>query len=124
MLKLIKYTRYIFVSIILLSVISCEKHPFDRFGFDSPFNTNSKALVLMHVDNSYDVIYLEGEINLERGGVEVQFINPANDTVYFSLFESTGVIQINQVIPAMKGVWKLKYSSISGIGSIDLHAGY
>lgn len=61
---------------------------------------------------------------MEGGGVEVQLINPGNEPLFFSLFELVGMNQISEIVQAGKGIWKLKYTSINGTGTIDLHIGF
>jgi hypothetical protein len=122
MKKVKKYVQ-LFCAILLLWVgFSCEKEFFPRIGFDSTFSKNSKGLVLIHVDEKWDSIFLAGEIYVEEGEVGIDLINPGNETVYTCHFESKGNYQISNVFPAGKGVWKLKYISKNGVGTIDLHA--
>jgi len=58
MIKAIKHLQWLFAFIILLSGISREKESFNRFGFDSSFNKNSKSLVMISVEKRSDFIFL------------------------------------------------------------------
>jgi hypothetical protein len=124
MINPLKYARCLFAFSIFLAVFSCEKGNFNRLGFNSSFSKNSERLVLIRIDKNSEFIMLDGEIFVKTGGIEVQLINAENQTIYFVTFDSAVRNRISKIIPAAKGIWKLKYTSINGTGIIDLHGIY
>lgn len=113
---------YLLGTLLLLVAFSCVDEPFQRFGFDSPFEKHSDGLVLMYVGSTTKSIYLEGSISIETGDLEVGFLNPENEIVYSANITNKGTINIDEIITPSSGIWKLKYQSKNGTGTIDLHA--
>jgi hypothetical protein len=115
-----KYITLIFVILIVL-ILSCEKEPYINLGFDSPINTNSNGLVIAHISRNVNRVYLSGYVSLSEGEVEVSLLNSNGFVVYSRTIIAPDKMHINKTFDANHGYWKLKYTSRSGIGEIDLH---
>jgi hypothetical protein len=116
----------ILTGILLISVVlgSCEKQAQGRIGFNSSVNPDSRGLSILHVNNTVEYIYLEGIFILEEGEAEIKLLNPQGYTVIFRHIKAPASFKINEVIEAVPGFWKLKYTSDRGYGKIDLHLNY
>lgn len=106
---------------VLLATVSCQKEPVIRFGFDTEFGKNSQGLTVMNVGKTSNVVSLEGEIVVMEGHVLVELIDPMGDTVFTSNLPAPLSQYVNNSFPAVKGNWKLKYTSMEGAGLINLH---
>ena len=116
-----KSIRVIFFTAFLVLFTSCEKEPYIRLGFDSQINTNSNGLVIAHISKNVNSVYLSGYVSLSEGEVDVSLLNPSGFVVYSGTIISPDEFHINERFDANHGYWKLKYTSRSGIGEIDLH---
>lgn len=117
-------TVSIVVFLFSLLSYSCSDEAFQRFGFDSFFEINSEGLVIVHLGYNTESVYLEGNIALTKGELKMEFCNPIDEIVYERKIDTPGTIQIDEIVPVSSGVWKLKYKSLNGAGSIDLHASF
>lgn len=109
------------IAFIFLFVSSCQKEPFIRFGFDTEFEKNSQGLVIMNVDKNSKSITLTGEIIVVEGEILVELIDPTGENAFIGHLVSPLNQQVNESFDAIPGNWKLKYKSIEGEGSINLH---
>lgn len=109
------------VFVLFIVFASCQKEPIIRFGFETEFGKDSKGLSMMNVVSSAKSITLTGEILLEEGAVLMQLINPEGEEVFTRERFMPGNLRINEFFPATEGIWKLKYQSIEGKGSIRVH---
>jgi hypothetical protein len=116
-----KRIRVIFITVLIALLASCEKEPYFNFGFDAPINTNSHGLVVAHITGNVNRVYLSGYVSLLEGEVEVSLLNSNGFVVYSITLIAPGEFNINETLDANRGYWKLKYTSRSGIGEIDLH---
>lgn len=111
--------------ILFLPILpSCEKEDLNSYGFDSDFGKNSRGLTIMGVDHHVGSIRLCGEIIMDSGELKVDFIDPDDYIVYTMNFYAPGTYMINETFKAVNGIWELRYTSLEGNGSIDLHATY
>lgn len=106
---------------ILLLVSSCQKEPDIRFGFDADFGKDSHGLTMMNVVNSTQTINLKGTITVSEGEIYIELINPDDVTVFERQVLSPESLDVNESFQAIEGNWKLRYTSIDGMGSIALH---
>jgi hypothetical protein len=106
---------------LLLLASSCQKEPIIRFGFDCDYEKNSQGLTIMNVSSSTKSITLTGEVVVSDGEVLVELENPTDEIVFSGHLVSPINIEINESYQAVSGNWKLKYKSLEGIGSINLH---
>lgn len=106
---------------ILLLASSCQKGPEIRFGFDSEFSKDSHGLTIMSVNNSYQTVSLDGKVYINEGEIQVELINPEGVKEYSAQILGPKTIDISEAYTGIKGYWKLKYQSVNGTGSIDLH---
>jgi hypothetical protein len=116
-----KRTQLLIFTIVLLLFTSCKKDPHINIGFDSDIDKNSSGMVIAHVSQLIERIYLTGKFSLLEGEVTINLINPDGVTVYSKTIIAPLDVQINEMFEAKKGNWKLKYQSYDGIGAIDLH---
>jgi hypothetical protein len=100
---------------------SCENEPYIHFGFDSPVNKDSKGMVVVDISHTWDRIYLCGSISLSEGEVEVILMDPNGVAVFSKTLVAPDELHVNKSFEATRGYWKLKYTSRSGEGYIDLH---
>lgn len=107
--------------ILFFVVFACETEEEIRFGFDTKFNEYSHGLSVMNVSSKSHIIHLEGDITLNEGQVLVELVNPAGDTLFTRHLISPGNLSVNESFQAVAGNWKLKYRSIEGKGSLELH---
>lgn len=110
------------ISIALLA--SCEKDSYNRYGFDSDFGKNSSGLTLMSTGSNTAFIRLSGNIFMDTGEMKVEFIDPNGYIIYNRNFFAPGSYFVNETFKATRGIWKIRYASLEGTGSIDLHANY
>lgn len=111
----------ILATIIMLLASSCQKEPIIRFGFDCDFGKNSQGLTIMNVSSSAKSITLAGEVAVDEGEILVELENPTGEIVFTGHLVSPIALQVNESYPAVSGNWKLRYNSLEGEGSIDLH---
>ena len=109
-----------FLAIVLL-FSACRKESINRFGFDTLFNKSSQGLTIMRVDKNNAQIKLTGEVVVNEGGILIELIDPTGETAYFGHFLAPNVLNVNELFNALPGNWKLKYSSVNGMGSLKLH---
>jgi hypothetical protein len=107
--------------VILILASSCQKEPIIRFGFDCDFEKNSQGLTIMNVSSSAKTITLTGEVVLAEGEVLVELVNPSGQIVFTNQLATPNSLYVNESYPAISGNWKLKYKSLEGKGSINLH---
>lgn len=107
--------------IILLLAGSCQKEPIIRFGFDCDFEKNSQGITIMNVGSNAKSITLTGEVALDEGEVMIELENPTGEIVFSGHLVSPIAIEVNEIYQAVSGNWKLKYKSLEGIGTINLH---
>ena len=112
------------LAVILLFLSSCETETFNRYGFDCTFEKNSTGLTLMGVNRNASTITLNGEVFMDTGEMKVEFVDPDGYIVYTRNFFAPGNYFVTETFKASQGIWKLRYTSIDGTGSIDLHASY
>lgn len=110
------------ISIALLA--SCVKDSYNRYGFDSDFGKDSSGLTLMSISSKVSSIALSGNIIMGSGEMKVEFIDPDGFIVYSRDFFAPGNYFVNETFKASHGIWRLRYTSMEGTGSIDLHANY
>ena len=111
----------VFFIAFLMLIASCEKEPYSNLGFDSPIDINSNGLVIAHISQNDERIYLTGVVSVSEGEVLVNLIDPDGVVAYSKTIIAPVELQINETIGANQGYWKLKYKSNKGIGTIDLH---
>lgn len=111
----------IFLAAVLFVFSSCQKESIIRFGFDCDFGKDSQGLTIIKVGSSANTIILTGEITLAEGGVFMQLLNPEEEIVFSRERFMPGNLRVNQSFQATAGIWKLKYQSFEGKGSINLH---
>lgn len=121
--------KKIIISIViimsLMTFSSCLKDPHQiRYGFDCSIHRDSKGLVLAHVHRHTEYVYLCGYIDLNEGTVQIDLLNGNDESVYTSIITGPVHFAINETFIAEDGYWKLKYKSIDGNGSMDLHMNY
>ncbi len=104
-----------------MQVLTCQKEPVIRFGFDADFGENSRGLSIMIVDSTSRVVSLKGEIVAMEGQVLVELISPQGEAVFTSLLPAPENLYVNESFPAVPGNWKLRYQSMEGTGLITLH---
>jgi hypothetical protein len=102
-------------------VFACETEPEIRFGFDTEFNKHSQGVSMMNVSNKSHVITLTGDITVSEGQILIELINPAGDTLFICHLISPESLIVNESFQAVSGIWKLKYKSIEGTGTLVLH---
>jgi hypothetical protein len=112
------------LALVLLFLSSCEEDSYSRYGFDSEFNRNSSGLTMMSIGNNVASIRLNGSIFIDTGEMKVEFIDSDGFIVYSRNFFAPGNYFVNETFKASHGMWKLRYTSLEGTGSIDLHANY
>ena len=113
---------YLFL-IILFSVIlfSCEIPGNYQVGFDVVFDQSSEGDTIMVVDDLTKILYLEGDITLTSGEVEVLVIKPDGSLAYRLLLDDpVSFISFSKEFESVEGSWTLKYRSIVGTGSLFL----
>ncbi len=106
---------------LLLLVVSCQKEPIIRFGFDSDFGKNSQGITIMNSSSGAKTITLTGKIVLNEGGVLLELNDPIGKNVFTNQLVSPTILNVEESFPAVSGNWKLKYKSLDGEGSIKLH---
>lgn len=107
--------------ILLLLASSCQKEPMIRFGFDTDFDKNSRGLTIMTVNNSTEAITLRGDVFAAEGEVLIELVDPLGKTAFSSQVISPNILYVDESYQSISGNWKLKYKSLDGEGSIDLH---
>ena len=112
------------VTLIMLVWSSCDKENINRCGFDADFGVHSSGLTMMSVNSNAISIRLQGSVFMHSGEMKLEFINPEGYIVYTQNFCAPGNFFINETCKASHGIWKLRYTSIEGTGSIELHATY
>lgn len=124
-LKLLKFCKATYqltgCFILLFLVFACETEPEIRFGFDTEFNKHSQGVSMMNVSNKSHVITLTGDITVSEGQIFIELINPAGDTLFTCHLISPESLIVNESFQAVSGIWKLKYKSIEGTGTLVLH---
>jgi hypothetical protein len=111
--------------LLTLSVFSsCEKDQYNSYGFESDFGQNSSGLTIMSISSQVSSIRLNGDIFMDSGEMKVEFIDPDGFIVYSRNFFAPGNYFVNETFKASHGMWKLRYTSLEGTGSIDLHANF
>jgi hypothetical protein len=110
------------INIALLA--SCEKDSYKSYGFDSDFGKNSSGLTIMSIGTNTTFIRLSGNIFMDSGEMKVEFTDPDGFIVYNRNFFAPGNYFVNETFKAPHGIWKLRYTSLEGTGSIDLHANF
>ena len=110
------------ISIALLA--SCEKDSYKSYGFDSDFGKNSSGLTMMSIGSNNTFIKLSGNIFMDTGEMKVEFVDSEGFIVYNRDFFAPGNYFVNETFKASHGMWKLRYTSLEGTGSIDLHANF
>jgi len=122
-----------FVTALLMAVVisgsliflgSCEKIEIRNFGFDTDFERNSTGLTMMDVASHVNTLRLVGDITVDSGDVKVELIDPDGYLIYEAYFHAPGDYLVNESCKASRGIWKLRYSSLEGVGSLDLHLSY
>jgi len=103
---------------------SCRKENYNSYGFDCDFGRNSTGLTMMSIGSSVASITLSGTIYMDSGELMVQFIDPDGFIVYTHNYFSPGNYFVDETFKATRGIWKLRYTSLEGKGSIDLHANF
>jgi len=111
----------IIITLIMVTFASCEDEPYIHFGFDSPVTRDSKGTVVVDISQSYERIFLSGYISLSEGEVEVILMNPNGVALFSKTLVAPDELHVNKSFEATRGYWKLKYTSRSGEGYIDLH---
>ena len=106
--------------ILLLLMAGCKKEPLIPIGFDSPIDQNAEGQVTVRVLQMIETIGLTGRLHLYEGEVLVQLINPAGESVYSNTLVAPVELEINEMFEAKQGIWKLKYRSFDGLGTINL----
>ena len=106
---------------VLLLASSCQKEPMIRFGFDTDFDKNSQGLTIMTVNHSAEAISLTGEVFVTEGKVLIELIAPSGEIAFSSKVISPNNLFVNESYQTISGNWKLKYKSLDGVGSMDLH---
>lgn len=114
------FQSVIFLTVLFL-IVSCIEDSPSQFGFDSKFNSNSKGLTTMYIGNKSLAVYLNGNLKVQSGAVQIMLLNGKNDTIYNAKILASDVVHINENFDASPGFWKLQYKSENGTGDIDLH---
>lgn len=118
-----KYTASI-TALLLVLLCSCEKEFPYVTGFDSTFEKNSTGLVIVSVADPSQNIVLDGSITLDEGTLEITLLDPDERVKYKSTFLPSSPQPVYIIVDAEPGFWALKYKSLEGTGSIDLHLYY
>jgi hypothetical protein len=103
---------------------SCEKIEIRNFGFDTDFEKNSTGLTMMDVASHVNTLRLVGDITVDSGDIKVELIDPDGYLIYEAYFHAPGDYLVYESFKANRGIWKLRYSSLEGNGSLDLHLSY
>jgi|GEM_PF-2713484 hypothetical protein len=125
--KLTTVQRFCLATLFTLTMStlpSCEKDSFNRYGFDSDFGKDSSGLTMMSISSNVSSIILSGGVFMDSGEMKVEFIDPNGFIVYSRNYFAPGNYSVNETFKVSRGIWKLRYTSLKGIGRIDLHANY
>lgn len=116
-----KTKPFLIMILTLVLFSSCEKEPTIRYGFDSRFNKDSRGVSVMAVKNNSGLITLLGTVKIDSGEMIIELTDPDEISVFSLHLTSTGNFDISRTFCTKKGYWKLQYTSIKGVGVIDLH---
>lgn len=121
-----KHLAFLIIISVSLLTTSCYKHwhyDFEEieYGFESEIHAYSKELVLMKTNDEISNIHLNGSVELSCGNVEITLIQPNDEIVFYKSISGNVQLELNEIFPAQKGYWKLKYESNEGKGFINLH---
>lgn len=124
--KITKMKKNIVTLIVTLALVmwSCEKDIVVHTGFCSPIQKNSEGITILEVKSNIKYLNLTGKITLAEGEVEIKLLNPDNVAVYTLRLHSNENVSVYETFFTEPGFWKLKYKSIQGVGSIDLHLNF
>lgn len=114
----------ILISILTLSLSSCEKYRLKRVGFDGNFEEPSKGITILDVSRNANTLYLDGFVEVETGTVDVELRDPDGNLKYEKTIHADSTQQIFEQFQAEKGYWKLRYTSNDATGYIRLHMDY
>lgn len=112
------------ISIITLSLSSCEKYRLTRVGFDGNFEEPSKGLTILDVSRNATTLFLDGFVEVETGTVDVELLDPDGSLRFEKTIHADSTHQIFEQFQAKKGYWKLRYKSNDATGYIRLHMDY
>ncbi len=118
---------FLMATIIAIGIFlftSCEKDSFNSIGFNSDFEESSSGLTMIGVGSKETFIRLSGSLFIVTGEIKVELIDQDGFIIYSRNFFAPNNYTINELFKASRGVWKLRYTSLEGSGSIDLHANY
>jgi len=65
--------------------------------------------------------HFDSDVFVAEGEVLIELIAPSGETVFSSLVTSPNSLYVDESYQTISGNWKLKYKSLDGEGSIDLH---
>jgi hypothetical protein len=118
-----KKAMYILISLVLLiGVESCTpKSVIENVGFDTDLTEESRGITIIHISQWDDAIKLQGEVFLDEGTLELEFLNPDGELVYTINASASEEISVDEIYPAEVGFWKLRYSSPDAKGYLRMH---
>ena len=75
----------------------------------------------MTVKNYSGSINLKGTVKIDTGELIIELTDPDGISVFSLHSDATDCFDISKTFRTKKGYWKLQYTSLNGVGVIDLH---
>lgn len=88
-----RFLQSSFFVLFIFPTVSCEEDLTTRNGFDSTFNSGSHGLTMLHVDNKSETVYLNGNVIVDNGTVQIVLHNQNNDTINNTKIEFLSNVQ-------------------------------
>jgi len=115
-------------SFLILSCIlifaGCEKEGISRIGFDTSINGSSNGTTTMKVREDSGRLTLSGTVTLTGGQLLIELLDPDGINAWSNSYLGPTEATVDEFFNVVKGTWTLKYTSIDGSGSIDVHLSY
>jgi hypothetical protein len=105
----------------LLLFHACQKEMLSSVGFDTVIEENGSGLTILYLDEDVRTVRLEGIVTLSKGELEVELLDPNGRAVYGETLQGSETLEVDASFDASKGYWKLRYKSLQGVGTMDLH---
>ncbi len=110
---------HIYLIVAALLAVSCTNHVYRQTGLDMQITPDSGGTTSLTVNHVNDIV-LTGEVQLDRGALRLELVNPAGITVKQWNFAAGQRHTIDLSLSAIQGTWQIKYASEAGVGKIQL----
>jgi hypothetical protein len=121
---MMKSIASILMSSCMFMINACEPLRINSIGFSTAIDSHSTGITMMDVPEKQKELFLTGRVTLQSGAVCLSVEDPEGKKVYSDTIKAPSEVYLNRTLVSGPGVWVMRYTSLEGEGSMNLHLSF